>query len=352
MSRSGSRASLSILPVVLAACLASPAMPAADPGTGTSDAERLAPKLQVIVVMRDGKITDERYFNGATAETLLNTRSVTKTVTAMLVGAAIADGRLAGVSAPVAPLLGPDRDWADIRIVDLLTMSSALDCNDSDPKSPGNEENMYPLQDWHAWARRVPLDPGYARDAQGHGPFRYCTAGVMLLAQLLETATGEKIERYADARLFTPLGIGNLNWSRSPSGDVMPGGGLELTGRGLAKLGVLLASQGAWDGRPLLPADFVGAMLAKQRSATATQDYGYLVWRRKYRLACGEFELPYMAGNGGNAVVILPALDGAVVVARTAYNTRGMHDQTTALLEQELLPGLLCGALSSPASRP
>jgi len=166
--------------------------------------------------MRDGKVADERYFNGATAESLLNTRSVTKTVTAMLVGAAIADGRLAGVSAPVAPVLGPDRDWADIRIVDLLTMSSALDCNDSDPNSPGNEENMYPLQDWHAWARRVPLDPGYARDAQGRGPLRYCTAGVMLLAQLLETATGEKVERYADARLFKPLCIGNLNWSRSP----------------------------------------------------------------------------------------------------------------------------------------
>jgi CubicO group peptidase (beta-lactamase class C family) len=352
MHRAGSRQSLPILLVALAACFTAPSAPAADAGAGSSDAEGLAPKLQAIVVVRDGEVADERYFSGATAESLLNTRSVTKTVTAMLVGAAIADGRLAGVSAPVAPVLGPDRDWADIRIVDLLTMSSALDCNDSDPKSPGNEENMYPLLDWHAWARRVPLDPGYARDAQGRGPFRYCTAGVMLLAQLLEAATGEKVERYAEARLFKPLGIVKLNWSRSPSGDVMPGGGLELTGRDLAKLGVLLARQGVWDGRPLLPADFVDAMLATQRSANAAQDYGYLIWRRTYRLACGEFTLPYMAGNGGNAVVILPALDGAVVVARTAYNTRGMHDQTTTLLERELLPGLLCGALSEPASSP
>jgi len=164
----------------------------------------------------------------------------------------------------------------------------------------------------------------------------------MLLAQLLEAATGEKMERYADARLFTPLGIGNLNWSRSPSGDVMPGGGLELTARGLAKLGVLLARKGVWDGRPLLPADYVDAMLARQRSANALQNYGYLIWRRTYRLACGDFELPYMAGNGGNAVVILPERDAAIVVARTAYNTRGMHDQTTALLEQHLLPKLLC----------
>lgn len=335
MPRSGCHPALSPPLVALAAWFASPAAPAAD-------AEHVAPKLRAIVVMRDGRIADERYFNGATAETLLNTRSVTKTVTAMLVGVAIADGRLAGVAAPVAQTLGADRDWGGIRVVDLLTMSSALDCNDSDPDSPGNEENMYPLPDWHAWARRVPLDPDFERDTQGHGPFRYCTAGVMLLAQLLETATSETMDRYAEARLFTPLGISNLNWSRSPSGDVMPGGGLELTGRDLAKLGVLLARQGNWAGKQVLPADYVDTMLATQRTANAAQDYGYLVWRRTYRLACGEFALPYMAGNGGNAVVILPALDSAVVVARTAYNTRGMHDQTTTLLEEELLPGLLC----------
>lgn len=335
MPRSASHPALSLLLVALATWFAGPAASAAD-------AERIAPKMQAIVVMRDGQIADERYFNGATAETLLNTRSVTKTVTAMLVGVAIADGRLDGVSDLVARSLGADRDWADIRVVDLLTMSSALDCNDSDPESPGNEENMYPLPDWHAWARRVPLDPGYVKDAQGRGPFRYCTAGVLLLAQVLEAATGETVDLYAEARLFTPLGINNPNWSRSPSGDVMPGGGLELTGRDLAKLGVLLARQGAWGGRQLLPADFVDSMLASQRSANAAQDYGYLMWRRTYRLACGDFTLPYMAGNGGNAVVILPELDGAVVIARTAYNTRGMHDQTTMLLEQELLPGLLC----------
>jgi CubicO group peptidase (beta-lactamase class C family) len=335
MPRSRYHPALSPLLVALAAWLAGPAASAAD-------AERIAPKLQAIVVMRDGRVADERYFSGATAEALLNTRSVTKTITAMLVGVAIADGRLAGVSAPVAQTLGADRDWGDIRILDLLTMSSALDCNDSDPESPGNEENMYPLPEWHAWARRVPLDPDFVRDTQGRGPFRYCTAGVMLLAQLLETATGETLDRYAEARLFKPLGIRKLNWSRSPSGDVMPGGGLELTGRDLAKLGVLLARHGDWGGKQLLPADYVDSMLASQRTANEAQDYGYLVWRRTYRLACGDFALPYMAGNGGNAVVILPALDSAVVVARTAYNTRGMHDQTTTLLEQELLPGLLC----------
>ena len=51
-----------------------------------------------------------------------------------------------------------------------------------------------------------------------------------------------------------------------------------------------------------------------------------------------------MAGNGGNHVLSIPSLTAAIVVARTAYNTRGMHQQTTAALEKYLIPALPCMA--------
>jgi hypothetical protein len=55
-----------------------------------------------------------------------------------------------------------------ITVEDLLTMSSALDCNDNDMASPGNEEHMYTLNDW---AVDLPVKADYQRDASGRGPF-------------------------------------------------------------------------------------------------------------------------------------------------------------------------------------
>lgn len=337
--------SLAAVGPVLLALIAAACATATPPQRTDAEFEAIAPRLAAIVVMRGERVIEERYFGETTVGTLLNTRSVTKTVTAMSVGAAIGDGAIAGVGADARPLIWGSTDSAaraPIRFEDLLTMSSALNCNDNDAESPGNEENMYPLQDWQGWARSIPEDPTYSRDADGHGPFRYCTGGVVLLGAAIESATNQSLDRFTDRRVLEPLGIEHLTWTRSPTGQVMPGGGLELRARDLAKLGALLAQGGHWEGRQILPADFVDAMLSRQRTANAEQEYGYLIWRRTYRLACGDFTLPYMAGNGGNAVVILPDQDAAAVVARTAYNTRGMHQQTTALLEQVVLPEMLC----------
>lgn len=102
-----------------------------------------APKTTSVLVMRGDSIVYEQYFNGATAATLHNTRSATKSLTALAVGIAIDRGALPGVDARAFSYLadlqpfagaGPLKDA--ITIEDLLTMSSALDCNDDDDNSP------------------------------------------------------------------------------------------------------------------------------------------------------------------------------------------------------------------------
>jgi hypothetical protein len=74
----------------------------------------------------------------------------------------------------------------------------------------------------------------------------------------------------------------------------------------------------------------------------AEQSYGYLFWTRQYHTRCGAVTAWFMGGNGGNVVAMLEQLDAVVVVTRTNYNTRGMHQQTTRLIEQQILPPLLC----------
>lgn len=76
-----------------------------------------------------------------------------------------------------------------ITIQNLLRMRSALQCNDW-IDSPGNEERMYRTRVWRDFVIGIPLDPAFAKDDQGLGPFRYCTAGVFFLGQILEDRSG------------------------------------------------------------------------------------------------------------------------------------------------------------------
>lgn len=323
---------------------------AADRGAGPFKALEAAlpssdfPKTTSVLIVNGDDIVFEHYYDGGGPKVLNNTRSATKSVTALAIGAAIADGAIPSVDArafdylkDLAPFKNDNAAKRAITIRDLLTMSSALDCNDSDRDSPGNEENMYPLKYWARWAADLPTDAAAA------GTWRYCTAGTVLLGHVIQNAVGEPVDRYIDRRILRPLGITERNWFYSKSGEALTGGGLELKARDLAKLAELVLHHGDWRGEQIVPASFIDDALTIHKRANAEQGYGYLFWEREYHTACGDAEGWYMAGNGGNAIVMLRKLNAAIVVTRTRYNTRGMHEETTKLIEDYALPALLCG---------
>jgi CubicO group peptidase (beta-lactamase class C family) len=307
------------------------------------------PRTTSVLVVKDRRLVIEEYFEPGGREVLNDPRSAMKSVTSLAVGAALADGRLRSVTEPAFARLGDLGPFANdgalkqaITIEDLLTMSSALDCNDWDDASVGNEENMYPRERWVRWAVDLPTKLQYARDAAGRGPFSYCTAGTLLLGQIVQRATGEPVDRYVERRLLQPLGIRRAEWPRSPTGEVMTGGGLRLRSRDLAKLGLLVLSRGRWQRTRILPEEWLGQALAPHGRVDAEQEYGYLFWRRDYRTPSGPVSGWYMSGNGGNVVVAVPQRNLVVVVTRVHYNSRGMHQQTAALVE-EVLAGLGSG---------
>jgi CubicO group peptidase (beta-lactamase class C family) len=303
------------------------------------------PAATSVLLQRHGQVMVELYARGADAQTLHNTRSAGKSVTGLLVAAAVQDGLLRrdtpvfAALADVQPLANDVPAKKGIVVEDLLTMSSALDCDDNQAGSPGNEENMYPQQRWLRWAADLPTR-AVARDAQGLGPFAYCTAGVFLLGQLLERRVPGGLEAYAQRRLFAPLRISTWQWSHSPSGETMTGGGLRLSTRDWASLAQLLLRRGAGPDGTLLAPEQVAALLSVRRSTPSRMEYGELFWRRDYELRCGRASAWMMSGNGGNHVLVLPALDAVAVVTRTHYNQRGMHQQSydfmTALLDRHV----------------
>jgi CubicO group peptidase (beta-lactamase class C family) len=318
------------------------------PGLADAIAKGDFPKTTSVLVIQHGELIYESYFGAGSPELLNDTRSATKSITALAIGLAISDGAIASTDAPAFSFLKDKAPFANdgplkqaITIKDLMTMSSALACNDDDDKSLGNEDRMHEQQDWTRWAVDLPTRSDYKRDGDGLGSWAYCTAGAFLSGQIVQRAVHQPVDQYIAHSLFEPLGITHFEWPRSPTGEVMTGGGLRLTSRDLAKIAWTVTDHGRWQGKQIVPAAFADDMTTAHRTAYGDHGYGYFYWQFDYHSPCGTQSGWYMAGNGGNAIVSLRGLRAAVVVTRQEYNTRGMHQRTQNLLEHFVLP-LLC----------
>lgn len=257
-----------------------------------------------VLVEHAGAIVTEHYAEGD-ANTLRNTRSCTKTVLSLLFG-------LAGA-------ISIDEELAPgIRARELLTMSSGLDCNDWDDGSPGNEELMYPSDDWEAFALGLPR--------RRERTFSYCTAGVVLLGVELERRLVEPLTAFAARELFAPLGIERFEWPLTPKGQTSCAGGLELRSRDLLALGRLVL--------PHVDGPVPRAWLDESTRAHAHirdgLDYGYLWWLGTY----GGKRTVFMTGAGGSRVHVFPDEDIVVVITSANFGVRGAHDLSNALVEQ------------------
>lgn len=306
-------------------------------------------RMTSVVIARHGKVLYERYFAGADTATLHNTRSTTKTVTGVLIGIAIDRKLLPGVDAKVVdyfsdqmPFANPDPRKSEITVEDLLTMSSLLECDDSNPYSRGNEERMYLIEDYVRFALDLPIKgfPAWSdkpADAPYGRVFSYCTAGVATLGGVVQRATGEPVPSFAKRYLFSPLGIDTVDWQFTPTGLAMTGGGLQLRSRDLLKLGQLYLSGGEWDGHRVISKKWITESITPRAEVDDGTDYGYLWWLRSF--PCGDTTCAawLMQGNGGNKVAVFPSLDMVVVITSTNFNSKDMHELSDRLLTGYIL---------------
>ena len=274
-------------------------------------------QITSVVVSEGGEIAVEEYVEGD-AETLRNTRSCTKTVAGMLLGIAIDRGIVDGVDARLEDLLGEPAPPIVLR--DLLKMSSCLDCDDWDEASPGNEELMYPQEDWLGFTLGLPL-----RETSG---FSYCTAGVVALGIALERALGEPLSEFARRELFDPLGIERAVWQHTPRGETSTAGGLELTSPSLLRLGEVYLREG----EGLVPREWVAESIRAHARIDDETEYGYLWWLKEY---AGERTF-FMTGMGGNRVHVFPGRDLVAVITTKNFG-RDAHTLSDRLLVDEIL---------------
>jgi CubicO group peptidase (beta-lactamase class C family) len=303
-------------------------------------------KITSVLVARHGKLAFEKYFDGSKALDLRNTRSATKTVASILVGIAIDRGFLAGVEAPVLsffpdkqPVANPDPRKEKMTVEDLLTMSSILECDDSNQFSRGNEERMYLVEDWVKFTLDLPVRgfPSWASkpaDSPYRRSFSYCTAGAVTVGGVVERATRMPLVEFARKSLFDPLNISRSEWVYTPLGSASTAGGLSLTCRDLLKLGQLYLNSGTWNGKRIVSEGWVKISTRPHVRVDDETEYGYFWWLKKFGPAAQKFPAYCMLGNGGNKVCVFPDLDMVVVITSTNYNTKGMHEQTDLILSR------------------
>ncbi|NMH29396.1 serine hydrolase domain-containing protein [Flavobacterium silvaticum] len=302
-------------------------------------------QITSIAVIKNDNLLIEEYFNGADRKTIHDTRSVGKSFTSILMGMAISDGfikdenQTLGEFYDLKQFANYSDNKANIKLRDLLTMSSSFDGSDKKSDSPGNEENMYPTENWVKFALDLPLD---ATKVNG-GQWDYFTAGVILLGDILDKSIPGGLEKYAQEKLFKPLGITKYQWEYTPQKVVNTAGGLKMGSLDFAKIGQLYQNKGSWKSKQLVPQNWIEKSLSRQLQIPDRDNefYGFLFWNKTYKVYGKEYEVSYCAGNGGNKIFIFKDLPLTVVITATAYNRPYAHSQVDRMMTEFVLPAIL-----------
>jgi CubicO group peptidase (beta-lactamase class C family) len=279
---------------------------------------------------------------GKSVDRKVDIRSVTKSITSLLIGKLIEEGVLKNVNVKVANILPDEFAFLDannpkrkITIEDILTMRTGLACNDWVPASLGQEDKMYKTKDWAKFILETPI----AHEVGKH--FSYCTGGVVLLGRVIKKLSGFSVPEYAEKTLFGPLGIENTKWEQTPKGYTDTGGHLRLSVNDLHKIGKMILANGIASGEQVINKKWVAASTKEHtRIYERREQYGYLWWRNQAEVDGKTLTLIYAHGNGGNFVFIIPELE--LVSAFTGTNF-GKREQfiPLQLLSQRIVPALL-----------
>lgn len=305
-------------------------------------AENRFKNITGIVIIKEGKLLLEEYFNGSGRDSLQDTRSVGKSFSSALMGIAIKEGYLKSENQKLSEFYdlklfknySPQKD--NVTIKSLLTMSSGFDGNDENYESPGNEENMYPAENWVKFTLDLPM----TENPIGKN-WSYFTAGVVVSGDILDKTVPQGLKNYADQKLFQPLGITNYKWQFTPQQKPSLAGGLRMKALDFAKFGQLYQNNGVWSGKTLLSKEWIQKSFTNYFTDNPDfEGYGYLFWRKVYTVGNKSYEAFQSSGNGGNKIIIFTQIPVVIVITAQAYNKPYAHQQSEKIAQDYLLPAL------------
>ena len=298
------------------------------------------PNVHAVLIEHDGRLVFERYWPGddenwgqplghvdhapATEHDL---RSVTKSVTSALLGIALGDTAENALARPIASFF-PTREVTspgldEVTLHHVLTMTAGLEWNEMEVPYTDNKNDEIRL-----YLTDDPIGLVLSREVQDTPGSRWYYNGglTQVVAGVVEQLTGKPLDRYAEEVLFEPLGIDDYTWNRSSAwpaeSSPSAASGLRLKARDLAKIASVFLNDGRWQGRQIVPADWIETSTARH-----VQDnpwgppgvFGYGYFWFPGTLTSG-LNVIRAAGNGDQRIFLLPEVGLAITVFAGNYN--------------------------------
>lgn len=288
------------------------------------DAEAM-PKLYSLLVIKNGKLVAEKYFNGSSIDKKTRLASVTKSFTSALTAIAIEKGLIDGLD---QKMIDAFPDVADtitdprkkqITLRQLLQMRAGYPWEEMEPQY----WDGLLAGDYDPLIETFPLlgDPGTQ--------FNYSNLSSNWLGIMIARAAGTNLKTFAQENLFNAIDVQAGEWSTDARGNNNGCGNLHLTARDAAKLGLIYLNQGKYHGKQIVPADWVQASLRNYSpDAWITRDkvndigpyfrdlgYGYQWWSAKV----GQHDIDFAWGHGGQLIILLHDLNMIVATTTDAF---------------------------------
>jgi len=264
------------------------------------------PEMRSLLVVRNGSLIGERYYADGKSSDLRHIRSATKTVSSLLAGQAIRDGKIRGATATLGELLPrelakvPGSVAGNITLAQVLRMRSGLEWDED-----VHLQELLKTPDLTSLALRLPVAP-----LGPNGPFwNYNSAVSHLVSPIVADAYGEDTLAVATRNLFAPLGIRQVAWQRDATGTILGSFGLQLRARDMMKLAWMALDGGMWQGKSVVPAawleeSFVNHVHIGPMGDMSDVGYGYLWWRGML----GGHQVITAYGFGGQLAMLVPDL--------------------------------------------
>ena len=272
--------------------------------------------LKCLIVFKNDHIIKEKYFHPGDSLSTFDIRSVTKSVMATLIGIAIDKAIIPSEDQKIGNYLRPldgnmDSVKANIKICDLLSMSSGIAGNDLINTSEYNNWFNSPNQLFYTLNKPMDYPPGHT--------FEYNSGAAHLTSILLTKAAGMSTLQFANQYLFQPLGIVNYSWQKDVQGYYNGAAGVNLTPHDMLKLGQLYMNKGIYNGVRVVSEEWINKASSFKITTNGVEpfgpDYGYFWWIGNV----GKHGYFFANGYGGQFIVVVPDLK-LIVVATNKWS--------------------------------
>ncbi len=296
--------------------------------------------VDCLLIVRNGSIVGEEYYNGHTRNTPHDVKSVSKCFLSALIGLAMREGAIDDPEKKVMDYFpeyvyeGIDERKFDITVRHLLTMRMGID----------GEENTFETVIYSDnWIRKILELP--LINAPGER-YLYNTLQTHLLSAVLTRACGESSYAFAKKFLFEPMGISIAEWTRDPQGYYFGGGEMYFTPRNMAVLGYMYLNRGSLNGVRIVPEEWVDLSLTPTWSedspewgALKNYNYGFLWWLGEI----GGHGMYMALGYAGQTIIVFPGLDMIVVTTARCDIPPGVEQERPILgvVSEYILPAVM-----------